>query len=316
MAFKVNYTAVGVFVFIFFFLVAGFVFWMGKYGVDVKKFEHYKVLMKGSVSGLNVESPVKFRGVSVGTVKEISINEENSEEIIVNIAIKQHTPIKEDSVAVLTAQGITGLSYIELEGGSKNSPRLRSGQTIPSGDSLFSKIEYSATSMSDKIVGTLQRVDALLSETNLRSVEQILSNIEKMSEHVPTVLNQKNIDNIGHILENMEQLTRLIATKKETIGSLLDQGVVLEKSLQHSAVMATQTLETTNKLLVLVSKKIENGEFDLKQNTEVQLETLTTLLRELQQLSQQSHDMINHLKNSPSDLLFQHRQRHYGPGEK
>ena len=49
----------------------------------------------------------------------------SSEEIEVILEVKGGTPIKQDTVAILESQGITGLKYIDLVGGTKNSPLLK-----------------------------------------------------------------------------------------------------------------------------------------------------------------------------------------------
>src|SRR5665648_80529 len=96
---KVSYILIGLFVFILTVATVGFILWLGKYAQsDV--YRYYKVVTKESVSGLNLKAPVKVRGVSVGEVKDISINSENSEEVEVLIRVKEGTPIKDDTYAL------------------------------------------------------------------------------------------------------------------------------------------------------------------------------------------------------------------------
>ena len=64
---------------------------------------------------------------------KIGINPKNTEQVEVLITILKSTPIKSDTVAKLTSQGITGLSYINLSLGSNNAPPLvaKEGQDYP-----------------------------------------------------------------------------------------------------------------------------------------------------------------------------------------
>ncbi len=117
---RVSYILIGLFVFILSFSTVGFILWLGKYAQG-ENYSYYKVVTTQGVSGLNPKAPVKLRGVSVGEVKDIYINHNNSEEVIVLIKVKEDTPIKEDTHALINLQGITGLSYIELEGGTHES---------------------------------------------------------------------------------------------------------------------------------------------------------------------------------------------------
>lgn len=343
---RVNYTLVGIFVFVLGFLLLSFLLWMAKYGLQEKQFESYTILVQEGVSGLNIESPVKFRGVEVGNVSEIAIDPNNSEIIRVSIEVDPGTPIKQDSIAVLTAQGITGLSYIELKGGSNTSPRLTVGGTITAGKSLFDKIEYSATSVGDGLVHTLSRVDALLNDKNIQHISETLQHINQLSailaNRVPQVLNAENRENIRLTLANSARTSQILADTVEQelpqvlnaensrnirvtlaslanvsqnlardsqkVGMVLEQTIALEKAAQ-------QTLSDYSQLSAAIQERIERGEFDLRQMTEHHLESLNNLLVELQMLSHQTNEVLQQLKRSPSDLLFKQEVVKPGPGE-
>lgn len=121
---KINFFKIGIFVSTFFVLLVFAIFWLGKYGLEDKKYDEYSIFFSESISGLNIGSSIKFMGFEVGTVKTIKINPTNSEEIQIDIQIQKGTPIKEDNYAILGNLGITGLKYIELKGGSNNSNLL------------------------------------------------------------------------------------------------------------------------------------------------------------------------------------------------
>jgi hypothetical protein len=61
----------------------------------------------------------------VGKVREIRLDRDNPDRVILLFAIERGTPIKEDTEAVLKTQGLTGIAYVELSGGTRESPRLR-----------------------------------------------------------------------------------------------------------------------------------------------------------------------------------------------
>lgn len=64
-------------------------------------------------------------GVEIGNVENISIYDKENLGVNILIKIKKGTPIKEDTFATLQFQGITGLKFVQLQGGSKNSPKLQ-----------------------------------------------------------------------------------------------------------------------------------------------------------------------------------------------
>ena len=120
---RVNYTMVGFLVLLGSILMLGFTYWLLKPSEEVKV-KNYYILFDESVLGLNIDSAVKYRGINVGKVVNLEINPDNSEQVQVLISILKSTPIKSSTVAKLTSQGITGLSYINLSLGDKNAPLL------------------------------------------------------------------------------------------------------------------------------------------------------------------------------------------------
>jgi len=320
---KINYTLVGFFVFSFGLLLVLFLLWMAKYGFEEKKFDSYTIIVADSVAGLNIESPVKYRGVEVGNVSAISIDPNNSEVIKVSIEVKPKTPIKYDSIAVLTAQGITGLSYIELKGGSKESKRLPQGGTITAGKSLFDKLESSATSVSESITYTLSRVDNLLNNKNIEKIDKLLNKFDQLINNlnnivinsVPLVLNQENADNIKTGLASMAKTSQTLEKESKNIGKVINMTIELEKSAKQSLNDYSLLSNKLSLLLTSIQKRFESGEFDLRQMTEHHLETLNALLVELQMLTKQTNETLQQLKRSPSDLLFKQEIIKAGPGE-
>ncbi|MCD6173347.1 MAG: MCE family protein, partial [Sulfurimonas sp.] len=86
-----------------------FTYWLVKPTAE-QEVRKYNIHFDESVHGLNMDAAVKYRGISVGKVTKLKINPKNTEQVEVLITILKTTPIKEDTVAQLTAQGITGLS--------------------------------------------------------------------------------------------------------------------------------------------------------------------------------------------------------------
>ena len=73
------------------FLLILAIFWLGKYGLEDKKYDTYYIYFDESISGLNIGSPIKYKGFDVGLVKYIKISPHNSEKIEVEIQIQKGT---------------------------------------------------------------------------------------------------------------------------------------------------------------------------------------------------------------------------------
>ena len=110
-----HYFFEGLFIIGFSIAAAIFAVWLGSTGRhdDVV----YRIHFPDSVSGLAVGDPVKYRGVDVGSVKTMLIDPENSRLVRVDVRLRKATPVKTDTRASLTLKGITGVVFIELNGG-------------------------------------------------------------------------------------------------------------------------------------------------------------------------------------------------------
>ena len=84
----------------------------------------YRIHFAESVSGLAVGDPVKFHGVDVGTVKAITLDPTDPRLVQVDVRLGKDTPVKTDTKATLKLKGITGVVFIELDGGSPDAPTL------------------------------------------------------------------------------------------------------------------------------------------------------------------------------------------------
>jgi phospholipid/cholesterol/gamma-HCH transport system substrate-binding protein len=110
-----HYFFEGLFIIAFTIAAAVFAVWLGSPGHsdDVV----YRIHFPESVSGLTIGDPVKFRGIDVGTVKAMLIDPDNSRLVLVDVRLRKETPVKTDTRASLAMKGITGVVFVELNGG-------------------------------------------------------------------------------------------------------------------------------------------------------------------------------------------------------
>lgn len=206
---RASYTLVGAFILILMVGMAGFVVWLAKFNSDVR-YNQYQVLFAGSVTGLNIDSPVRYRGIPVGTVRTIEIDPDNPNRIRVVIQVASTTPIKSDTVASIEMQGITGVAFVQLTGGSKGAPTLvpRPGEqyaTITAANSALQEVVKSAPELLASATQLMNSATALLSEDNRASVSKILANVRDIS---------------GEIAANKGALGKLITDAQATMANV------------------------------------------------------------------------------------------------
>ncbi|OGS90882.1 MAG: hypothetical protein A2Z95_06355 [Gallionellales bacterium GWA2_60_18] len=183
---KVNLTVVGLFVLILGALLIGGVLWLSGGKSYGKTYDTYLVYMSESVSGLSPDAPVRYRGVQVGGVRDISLAPGNVELVQLTLDIERGTPVKQDTVAVLQVQGLTGIAHVDLSGGSRDSPPLKAGSdaaypVIRTGPSLMLRLDTAVTALLTNLNRSSENINALLDQENRAALRRTLFNLERLS---------------------------------------------------------------------------------------------------------------------------------------
>jgi len=182
----VRFALLGAFVLVLGTLLIGGVLWIASGGAFQKQYNRYLAIEDESVAGLNPNAPVKYNGVDVGMVREIHLDPLNPERVRLVFGIERGTPVNVDTVAVLKTQGLTGIAYVELDGGSPGAPLLKASgageyPVIRTKPSLSARLENVLTDVLVKLDGTTTRIDAMLSDENQQSLSATLRDIAAVS---------------------------------------------------------------------------------------------------------------------------------------
>ena len=207
---KVNYVVVGAFVLLLGAALLIGVLWLGK--TDYRGvYDRYEASMRESVAGLSVDSTVKYRGVDVGRVKDIALNPDNPEEVRLILDIARGTPIKTDTVAVLQTQGLTGLSTINLTGGSKEAEPL-----VALEEQSYPVIK---TGPSPSFFRSDAAISRLLSD---QSLPHLLSNLDALAKGASDTLDEENRVALKRTIRDLCDVVHSVATHKTQIEQSLN----------------------------------------------------------------------------------------------
>lgn len=303
-----NYAIVGAFVLVLGGALIAVVLWLASGGAFQKKYDLYLAIMDESVSGLNLNAPVKYNGVEVGKVRSIQLDAANPERVRLIFAIERGTPIKEDTVAVLKTQGLTGIAYVELGGGTRDSPPLRATAEdqypeIRTKPSLSARLENVLTTVLAKLDRTSSNIDAMLSVENQLAVKSALADLAAVMRTIAARKDtlDKGIASAARTLDNSARLTSQLGPVIERIGRSAD---AVEK-MGNEASEATRT----------AGKTINSMGADVQRFTGETLPELERLLGELNVLSASLRRLSNQTERNPAGLLFGRSPVPDGPGE-
>lgn len=317
---KINYTAVGLFVVLLGLGMAVTAYWLVTGGKQ-QQFIPYVIYATDSVTGLSVNSHVLYRGVDVGEVKNIRIDQKNPGRIRILVDLDANVPIRTDTVAQLRPQGVTGLSVLNLTGGKVSTPlttRNEDGDlVIPYEPSIFSQLEGGLSESMVKVSRMTDRLDQLLSEKNVNTLSKTLSDINELT----AALAEHRGDIADAIVAGRKTLQNTAEVTHST-AALLRQGQQVLNKFSRSIDALQQTLNTTNMAVGKVAKASESTEkltqvgtatlVDIKQQT---LPELGSLLKRLQDASMSISQLVRQLNANPSQILYGAPPVPPGPGE-
>jgi phospholipid/cholesterol/gamma-HCH transport system substrate-binding protein len=310
---------IGVSVLIAIGLMMGFTYWLMKPSVD-SEVTKYHILFDESVLGLNVDAAVKYRGITVGKVTSLKICSKNLEQVDVLITILKSTPIKETTVAKLTSQGITGLSYINLSMGSLNDKDLiaQDGEeypTIKSIPSFFENIETSLGTVSSKLSNTLTQTEKLLNDENQKQISILLNRAAKVMDKVDKALDEETINNLQASAKNMNELTYKIDKMLPKINNFVEKSVKWEDKISTAFESIMVSYLGIRGSMDEIKRAISSGEFNIKEIAGDVVPTLNNTLLDMQELMIRIDGLIEQYERSPGDILFKQEEPKKGPGE-
>lgn len=175
---KAHALAAGAFLILVTALLAALALWLTR---DNTRYTLYELSSKESVSGLQPQASVRYKGVAVGKVVDIGFDPLVAGNVLIRIAVNTDAPIRRTTFAVLGYQGVTGLAHVLLDDAGKDLPAPPSG---PSGlprltlqPSPLSKLAEQGPAVVAQMQEAAERVNALLSEHNQAEFARLLTHM-------------------------------------------------------------------------------------------------------------------------------------------
>jgi phospholipid/cholesterol/gamma-HCH transport system substrate-binding protein len=336
---RANHLIIGSFVLLFVAAMFGFVFWIAKLQVD-REFAYYDIFFTDAVSGLGEGGDVRFNGIKVGAVDRIVIDREDPSRVRVTIAVDSETPVRTDSAAQLELQGITGVSYVQISGGSRTAElmpganrRTDNHPTIRARPSKIAELFQAAPELLARALEVMDRVNTLLSEENQEAIAGTLVDIRT----VTSSLAQREAA-IGRIIDAFDRSSGDVAAAAKSVREITQQIDALARE-------ASQTLTTARTAMSNVDKLVTNDAGPLIADSRRTAASLAALADEMQGILAENREAIrgftgdgvgefrqflnearilvaslarvaNRLEEDPSQILFGARESEFRPENK
>src|SRR5581483_821616 len=212
--------------------------------------------------------------------------------VIVTLQVQPGLNIREDSIASIDSQGLTGGAFVEISGGTAKSPLLvaKEGQKYPvirTKQSTLQQLEQSAPEVVAKLNIAADRINDLLNDDNRKAIAQLLANLDKT--------------------------TAAIADRSNDIEATLRQANLATRNVADASAQIGPTIDRVNLTIAKFGKLSDDADAFVNGDGLAQIPDMVSDMRRLVNSLNKFSDSLN---RNPTAVLFGDRRKGYDPNAK
>ncbi|WP_417210005.1 MlaD family protein [Antarctobacter sp.] len=275
----------------------GLLVWFAKVEID-RQYTLYEVLFE-NVSGLGMAADVRYNGLSVGKVVSLALDEDDPAKVRVRIEVAADTPIKTDTKAQLNSQGVTGVGFVALSGGSPEALLLRTSvdpssvPLIPTERSVVQALTEDSPDLVAEALAAIKEIRTFLGSENQSSVASLLKNLESASGKLETALS------------DFSEISRTVSEGTAEISKFTGRLDSISTSIQTTLGKVDETLDVAKVALAEVqpTMKSATGAFTAAEATITEVDTFVQ--KQVPKIADQMSAAVLSFETATKDLSQQ-----------
>lgn len=301
---KAHAMMAGIFVLVVTALLGVLAIWLMR---DNTERHFYEMSTAETISGLQPQAAVRFRGVPIGKVEVIGFDTKVKGNVLIRVSIDADAPVSKSAYATVASQGVTGLGFIQLDDNGESTEQLTPNDDDP-----------------PRIPLRQGGIDKLLSKS-----ESILIEVEKAGKGLNKLLSDENQQSaktaVQQLSEAAASINRLSKSLEPTAASLpkMTQDLTRDaRATLQSVQKATNEIGVTAKRLNErggpLDKLAEGGEAlaaGVQTFSTSTLPKLGDVADETARTMRQLRRTVNAVDDNPQALIFGSGAPVPGPGE-
>lgn len=307
-----RYTLVGALVLAVIALMALAIVWLAG-AADNIAYRNYIVYFEDqSLDGLAVGSPVKMRGIKIGTVDGYDFANTRDEAVSVIARVDADLAMHRGAVAYIKRNLVTGIAAIEIVNGPNTEPVLTAVgdedyPVIAEGRSDIDKVAVTVTKLADNGGEILEKMNKVLSEENQRALSQSLANLKTLSAQLAD--NKEGLKaTLAAVRASADEFRIASASIRQATGRVESKLVEVAGSADVAIKEAVVAMEKLQQDASLISASIQQ----LSDTGTLEMARLSSEVRN----STEALTTTGQRLSDPRAILFGPVQPQLGPGEK
>lgn len=263
----------------------------------------YEMSTGESVSGLQPQAAVRFRGVPVGKVELIGFDTKVKGNVLIRVSIDRSAPVTKSTFATVASQGVTGLGFIQLDDDDSSPERLvpndEDPPRIPLKPGGLDKLLKQSDVIFDQVEQASTRLNKLLSDENQAAVTSA-------------------IRQLGEAAGSISRVARGLEPTLATLPGLSRDATVTLKSVKTAADDVSTTATRLNEKGGALDKLSEGGTAlaaGVETFSAATLPKLGEVADETARTMRQLRRTVNAVDDNPQALIFGNGPPVPGPGE-
>ncbi|MEO5659939.1 MAG: MlaD family protein [Polaromonas sp.] len=263
----------------------------------------YEMSTSETISGLQPQAAVRFRGVPVGKVERIGFDAKVKGNVLVLVSIDRAAPVTRSTFATVASQGVTGIGFIQLDDNGESSQRLVPNDDdpprIPIQPGGLDKLLKQSEVILNHAEQAASRLNQLLSDDNQKAVNTAVTQLAEAAGSINRVAKglEPTVASLPALSRDTSATMKALKATSDEVGltarRLNAKGGPLDKLSQGGAALAAG-VETFSAAT-------------LPKLGEVADETARTM--------RQLRRTVNAVDDNPQALIFGNGKPVPGPGE-
>jgi phospholipid/cholesterol/gamma-HCH transport system substrate-binding protein len=274
----------------------------------------YEIATTQSIPGLNPQAAVRYRGLEVGRVDDISFDPKVTGQILIRLSVDTGTPITKTTFASLGYQGVTGIAFIQLDDDRTGSPILASDPQhvarLPLRPGLLDQLEKRGLAILEQTEQITASINSLMSPANQKTIIGAFDNISKAAEAYGQIPKQ-----LEPTMARLPALTGKIDQSMTSFQQAADSTRAAAENynrLANSLQAPDGPIARLNTTMDRVGSSLEGVTSELELQT---LPHLTSMADEAKTSLRAVRRTANSLSDRPQGILFGAPDARPGPGE-